>query len=55
MSRSSRKTLGPTLRKELGRAVRHQGAHKAMRLLLLFPPLRGLSWALRAFRMVRGR
>ncbi|MCT1958463.1 hypothetical protein [Kocuria rhizophila] len=54
MSRSSRKTLGPVLRAELWRAVRHVGARRAFRLLLLFPPVRWANRALRALRLVRG-
>ncbi|CAL8898579.1 hypothetical protein KVA01_15170 [Kocuria varians] len=55
MFRSSRQTLGPALRRELWRTVRHQGARRVLRLALLFPPLRWAHGVLRALRIVRGR
>ena len=49
----SRPTLGPALRRELWRTVRHQGARHALRILLLLPPLRWADRALHALRLVR--
>ncbi|MDO4918622.1 hypothetical protein [Kocuria sp.] len=55
MFRSSRTTLGPALRRELLRTVRHQGGRRLLRLALLLPPLRWLSLPLRALGVFRGR
>ncbi|MDV5998841.1 hypothetical protein IUU84_04470 [Kocuria rhizophila] len=49
----SRQTLGPAVRRELWRTVRHQGARRALRILLLLPPLRWADRTLRALRLVR--